>query len=690
MCRGRTIVVSPIPPQAGRLPTSPSMSRNNFRVLGLAILAMTAGGALLGFVSRRAAEPSISPPSLSVAASGSREPALPKSFDLPDLVSMASDSVVTIQCLDDLGTVLGTGSGFLVDAGTVVTNWHVAATGQQLWATFTDGMRSPLRQIIAADEALDLAILSDDGPALHGRPSLPLADYLPRVGSEVVNIGNPLGFLEGSVSQGIVAALRTLERTQLVQITAAISPGSSGSPVLDRSGHVIGVASSAIDDGQQLNFAVPAVALRGLAHRAPKDVAQWAPNAVTAAEAAFASRTFAEVKQSLVDSFRTLVGPGVEGQLAGASYDLLRLHPDVPRATFAFRGENLLGRDPRELVIHTPYIRVEFLAASSLLDLRGRVQGALDRDPTNESLLRILPLLYPSEWALVDDWSTKRREEQYQAKIEAIGGLLAIGKADAFDRFSLGTLAWCNETHRPRYWHVPPTDPITGRWLALPECIRGNEVLEALEGLENADPRWLQFQPEIHLARGWAHCIQAFEDNEPELYRLSDDTGGPDAGTALKAALAENEIYQTLVKGNPGMLNDGLHSPFCANVKGREWVMNSQLLYIMERLEQWATAAQMHEVWGLRCLALRMAVSPRDDVAWGIMHFVDAGEAYLAADDRESSIRMLRKVEEAQRCYEPSPGDAYAEEGAKRQYKQAVEGLRQTLASKIAEHDDHR
>jgi hypothetical protein len=83
------------------------------------------------------------------------------------------------------------------------------------------------------------------------------------VGDKVVAIGNPRG-LEGSVSEGIVSAIRGSEDLKILQITAPISPGSSGGPLFSADGKVVGVTTATLRDSQSLNFAVPASLLSTL------------------------------------------------------------------------------------------------------------------------------------------------------------------------------------------------------------------------------------------------------------------------------------------------------------------------------------------------------------------------------------------------------------------------------------------
>jgi tetratricopeptide (TPR) repeat protein len=110
--------------------------------------------------------------------------------------------------------------------------------------------------VIAVDAEGDLALLRVDAPANQVRP-LVLDKTSPQEGESVVVIGNPFG-LEGSVTNGIVSAVRDIPTFgRIIQITAPISPGSSGSPVVNMQGQVIGVATLQITGGQSVNFAIP-------------------------------------------------------------------------------------------------------------------------------------------------------------------------------------------------------------------------------------------------------------------------------------------------------------------------------------------------------------------------------------------------------------------------------------------------
>jgi hypothetical protein len=107
---------------------------------------------------------------------------------------------------------------------------------------------------VGVDEEHDLALLKAGGIKL---PPLPLGDSeTVAVGDEVYVVGNPLG-LEGTFSNGIVSAIREIDGQKILQITAPISPGSSGGPVFDQRGEVIGIAVATFRGGQNLNLAIP-------------------------------------------------------------------------------------------------------------------------------------------------------------------------------------------------------------------------------------------------------------------------------------------------------------------------------------------------------------------------------------------------------------------------------------------------
>jgi len=174
-------------------------------------------------------------------------------------------SVVLVVASDASGEQSKQGSGFLVsEDGKLVTNFHVVAGMTSAVVKFQDGAHYVVEGSVAVDAKKDIAILklrSSDRKFIY----LPLgdSDHL-QVGEPIVTIGSPLS-LEATVSEGIVSALRSgadvgqelSPDLKLLQITAPISPGSSGGALLNLSGEVVGITSFAFSKGQNLNFAVP-------------------------------------------------------------------------------------------------------------------------------------------------------------------------------------------------------------------------------------------------------------------------------------------------------------------------------------------------------------------------------------------------------------------------------------------------
>jgi len=168
-------------------------------------------------------------------------------------------STVTVLA-DGSAGIQGSGSGFFIEGGFVVTNWHVVAGSKALRVKLTD-QKDPVAAtgIVAADLANDLAIVALEPEALQvaKKRALPLEVALPKRGAKVYAFGSPR-LLEATMSDGIVSAEREIEGAQRLQMTAAVSPGSSGGPVTDECGAVVGVAYMKVRDSEALNFAIPA------------------------------------------------------------------------------------------------------------------------------------------------------------------------------------------------------------------------------------------------------------------------------------------------------------------------------------------------------------------------------------------------------------------------------------------------
>ena len=178
-------------------------------------------------------------------------------LDIPAISREANGSIVSIVMSDKDGHPITQGSGFLISKdGRIVTNYHVIKNGSSAVVKLPNGTFFAVDGVLASDKNRDVAIIKAHGADFRTL-TLGDSDRL-QVGEEVVAIGNPLS-LESTVSNGIVSAFRTDENEggKFVQITAPISPGSSGGPLFNMAGEVVGITTSHLVGGDNLNFAIP-------------------------------------------------------------------------------------------------------------------------------------------------------------------------------------------------------------------------------------------------------------------------------------------------------------------------------------------------------------------------------------------------------------------------------------------------
>lgn len=165
-------------------------------------------------------------------------------------------AVIHVSNLGPLKLPQGLGSGFLVRPnGVFVTNFHVVERASSVQIKLPDGREFDVTGIVAKNPHLDLAILKVEAQEL---PVVTLGDSdAVKVGERVIAIGSPMG-LENTVSDGLVSAIREDEPGEkLFQITSPVSPGSSGGPLFNTKGEVIGITFLQFPEGQSLNFAIP-------------------------------------------------------------------------------------------------------------------------------------------------------------------------------------------------------------------------------------------------------------------------------------------------------------------------------------------------------------------------------------------------------------------------------------------------
>lgn len=184
---------------------------------------------------------------------------------LPELVRRVKPSVVAIVTYTADNEPLMSGSGFFMHPGQVVTNLHVIKGAHHAEVKTLDGKGKvyPVQGILDVDEEGDIAVLSINVPADRAR-SLEVTGTLPEDGERIFVIGNPLR-LEGSISDGIVSAVREVPNLgKILQITAPISHGNSGSPVFNMKGQVVGVVTIKVTNGQNINLALASARLLSL------------------------------------------------------------------------------------------------------------------------------------------------------------------------------------------------------------------------------------------------------------------------------------------------------------------------------------------------------------------------------------------------------------------------------------------
>ncbi|MBA7631579.1 Photosystem I assembly protein Ycf3 [subsurface metagenome] len=177
--------------------------------------------------------------------------------NLVELEKIVKPAVVTIETYDKKGKPLGNGSGFFINKqGHLITNYHVLKGAYSTIVKTFDGKEYPVKLILAESETTDLIKVSVDIPEQMVK-FIELSQNTPEVGERVIVVGSPLG-LEQTVSEGIVSAIRDIPTIgKIFQISAPSFPGSSGGPVLNMKGQVIGIVTFGTWNAEQnMDFAV--------------------------------------------------------------------------------------------------------------------------------------------------------------------------------------------------------------------------------------------------------------------------------------------------------------------------------------------------------------------------------------------------------------------------------------------------
>ena len=293
----------------------------------------------------------------------------------PQIAEKALAATVYLEMQDSKGVPLGFGSGFFVGDNLIATNYHViegAARGTAKlvgqFSTYT------IEGVTATDQTNDLALLK---VTMSGIKPLPLGNSSDvKIGETVYVAGNPKG-LEGTFSDGIISSRRDPYTKERLQMTAPISPGSSGGPVLNSKGEVIGISFMTLVGGQNLNFAIPSRYLTELLTEPTPTKPLAEGNRSISAETYF---TWGNTKYDLGD---------YKGAIA--DYDTaIRLKPDLAEAYYN-RGvaKQKLGQHVAAIADYDTTIRLEpdlatayFNRGGAKRDLGQHVAAIADYDTT--------------------------------------------------------------------------------------------------------------------------------------------------------------------------------------------------------------------------------------------------------------------------------------------------------------------
>jgi uncharacterized protein (UPF0212 family) len=175
--------------------------------------------------------------------------------EIKDVVKGMENSVVSVKVTNEKGERVS-GSGFCyISSQYIVTNYHVVEDAIKIIVSTKNGKTYNVRDVYKSDKERDIAILKIAGSELTPIEKSEGVE----VGEKIIVIGNPLG-LSFSVSDGIVSSFRGKEASfdRAIQITAPISRGNSGGPLLDQNAKLLGITTFSFKDGQNLNFAIPA------------------------------------------------------------------------------------------------------------------------------------------------------------------------------------------------------------------------------------------------------------------------------------------------------------------------------------------------------------------------------------------------------------------------------------------------
>jgi uncharacterized protein (TIGR02145 family) len=186
--------------------------------------------------------------SLSFGCSDDSQTNESKKYSAKEIYTLIVNKTVTIY------TEKGLGSGFFIDSNIICTNYHVIEGVNQAFVILNNSpTKYEITGFLAVDKVNDLVLLQTN---YKNNNYLELDDKTPPPGEKVFALGSPEG-LAKTISEGIISGIRSFPEKKLLQITAPISHGSSGCPIVNEEAKLIGVAVGALEQGNDLNFCIP-------------------------------------------------------------------------------------------------------------------------------------------------------------------------------------------------------------------------------------------------------------------------------------------------------------------------------------------------------------------------------------------------------------------------------------------------
>lgn len=172
------------------------------------------------------------------------------------IAQLLQPAIVYIEVFDSAGNELGTASGVIASSdGKVFTNYHVIDGASSAKVTLFDGRVLDVTNISGYDSKYDAVVLKVNAKDLQ--PAKFSFSSTAQIGDKIYTLGNPFG-LNDTISDGLISTInRVVDGETFIQISAPISPGSSGGALINEQGEVIGITTAGLTDGQNLNFAIP-------------------------------------------------------------------------------------------------------------------------------------------------------------------------------------------------------------------------------------------------------------------------------------------------------------------------------------------------------------------------------------------------------------------------------------------------